>query len=77
MPPYASETREFGGRRQLGIAAGFLILAVLVAALPSGAQRWIASGLRSTVLRPFIVTQEAVTRTRARATGGRCPAALR
>jgi rod shape-determining protein MreC len=68
MPPYASETREFGGRRQLGIAAGFLVLAVLVAALPAGAQQWISSGLRATVLWPFIVTQEAVTRTRARAT---------
>jgi rod shape-determining protein MreC len=50
------------------VAAGFLILSVLTAALPSGAQQWVAAGLRATILRPFVVTQEAVTRARIRAT---------
>jgi rod shape-determining protein MreC len=68
MPPYANESREFGGRRQLMVAAGFLILSVLTAALPSGAQQWVAAGLRATILRPFIVTQAAVTSARIRAT---------
>lgn len=68
MPPYANESREFGGRRQLIVAAGFLILSVLTVALPPNAQQWVAAGLRATLLRPFIVTQEAVTSARIRAT---------
>ena len=67
MPPYVTESGEFGGRRQLGIAAGFLVFSVLVASLPPGPQQWIAAGLRATLLRPFIVTQETLTRARTRA----------
>lgn len=67
MPAYSTESREFGGRRQLGVAAAFLVLSVLLAALPPGAQRVMAAGLRSTILAPFILTQEALGRLRIKA----------
>jgi cell shape-determining protein MreC len=68
MPAFSSEPREFGGRRQLGLAAGFFVLSVVVSSLPVGAQQAIAAGLRLTLLRPFIYTQETLTRARIRAT---------
>ena len=68
MPAYAPESSEIGGRRQLGIAAGFVVLAILVSALPAPIQNSIAAGIRATFLRPFILTQEALTAARIRAT---------
>jgi rod shape-determining protein MreC len=68
MPAYATDTKELGGRRQTGMAAGFLVLSLLVASLPASVQQPIAAGLRATVLRPFILTQETLNRARIRAT---------
>jgi rod shape-determining protein MreC len=67
MPAYAPESSDIGGRRQLGIAAGFVVLAILVSALPAPVQNTIAAGIRATFLRPFILTQEALTAARIRA----------
>lgn len=58
MPAYVPEPEGTGGRRQGTLAAVFLILALASSYLPAGARTDIAWGLRSTLLRPFLATQE-------------------
>lgn len=71
MPPYTTESMESGGRREVTATAAFVLLALVVLYLPPAEQQRIASALRSTVLRPFVVTQEELVRARARATEAR------
>jgi rod shape-determining protein MreC len=67
MLPYGAETESAGGRRQVGVALVFLVVAFATTYLPDGAQQRLASVLRSTVLRPFVATQQALAEARQRA----------
>ncbi len=54
-----SEPSEGGrGRRDLAVAVAFLFLATAALYLPPEVQSRVAEGLRGTVLRPFVLTQE-------------------
>jgi rod shape-determining protein MreC len=66
MPPYNTENGEEGTRREIVPALAFFLLAVVLIYLPPGAQRGVASTLRATVLRPFVLTQEGLARLRLR-----------
>lgn len=59
---------ENGGRRQAGVAVFFVLLAVVVSYMPSAAQQQVASTLRSTILRPFVLTQGLLAQARLQAT---------
>lgn len=67
MLPYGAESESAAGRRQVTIAVLFLLLALVAAYLPDGAQQELASGLRTTVLRPFVSTQRTLADARLRA----------
>lgn len=67
MPPYVPpDSAEADARRQRLISLAFVVAAVILANLPSGGQEAIASGLRSSVLRPFLGFQAVVIATRER-----------
>src|SRR5688572_9746400 len=66
MPAYTTDTGETGGRRQTLMAVVFVIVASVALLLPSAQQQLVASGLRASVLRPFIVTQQALSAARLR-----------
>ena len=68
MPAYTNETADTRGRRHMVATALFVIAALVVTYLPSGGQQQVAAFLRSTVLRPFVTTQETITTLRVRAT---------
>jgi len=68
LPTYVVEPDGNGGRRHWVAAAVFVALSIVLLQLPSGRQQQIASVLRATVLRPFVLTQEALAATRLRAT---------
>ena len=59
MASYTDPPEEGQGRRDLTVALAFLVLAILALYLPPGTQSQVAAGLRGTVLRPFLITQEA------------------
>jgi rod shape-determining protein MreC len=67
MASYTDAPDEGRGRRDLSMAAFFFLCSVVVFYLPGGVQERIAAGLRSSVLRPFIFTQEVLSRARLRA----------
>jgi rod shape-determining protein MreC len=67
VPAYVSEPEGPGGRRQGTLAVTFLILALATSYLPDAAQQRIAWGMRVTLLRPFLATQERLTDARLRA----------
>lgn len=67
MPPYPVENGDSRGRSQVGMAVAFLAVALLLRAMIPDAQQEVAGALRSTVLRPFLLVQEATARARARA----------
>lgn len=67
MPPYAPEPEIGGGRRQVVLALSCVVVALAMLYLPDAAQEDTAWALRSTVLRPFLATQEQVVRARLRA----------
>lgn len=67
MPFPINGNGERGSRRQLITALVFLILALVVAYLPSSPQQQLASALRASLLRPFVVTQISLTHARDRA----------
>jgi rod shape-determining protein MreC len=67
MASYTDSPDEARGRRELTVAAAFLLLSVVVFYLPQGVQGQLASALRSTVLRPFLLTQETLAQARLRA----------
>lgn len=60
MASYTDPTEESPGRRDLTVASGFLLLAAVVLFLPQGTQSQLAAVLRGTVLRPFLMTEEAL-----------------
>ena len=67
MPAYTTETVETKGRRQVGATVFFVMAALVVSYLPASTQQHVAASLRSTVLRPFVSTQEAIAGARTRA----------
>ncbi|MFH1765301.1 MAG: rod shape-determining protein MreC [Gemmatimonadota bacterium] len=60
MASYTDPPEEGRGRRDLTVALAFLALAILALYLPQDNQSQISAGLRATVLRPFLLTQEAM-----------------
>lgn len=69
MAVYIGEPpREREGPRHGLIAAGLVVLAFITHVLPPGAQSLIASGVRSSVLAPFLWTHERIARARIQAT---------
>lgn len=71
MASYTDSPEEGRGRRDLTVALVFLFLSLVVLYLPAGLQNQVAAGLRATVLRPFIMTQEALAQARLRAEDAR------
>lgn len=67
MPAYTTDSNDHGGRRQVVVAVLLLVVALVLNFVPVSAQQEVASLLRSTVLRPFVLTQEAISETRTRA----------
>ena len=67
MPTYIGEPPRQDGRRQLILAFAFFGLALVLMYMPPGPQRAVATTLRSTLLRPFISTQESLARARVHA----------
>lgn len=61
MASYGTEQEGAGGRRNFAVALVFLVAALATSYLPDAAQQRIAWGLRASVLRPFIATQERLT----------------
>jgi rod shape-determining protein MreC len=68
MPAYTTENSDEGSRRQFGATIVFLLLAVSLHYLPPPAQESLASAMRSTVLRPFVLVQQSLARLRSQAT---------
>jgi rod shape-determining protein MreC len=67
MAPYSPpDSVEAGQRRQLWGALLVILLAVAMVNLPPGPQEALASGLRATLLRPFLGLQSVVVAARAR-----------
>jgi len=67
VPAYGPEPETTGGRRQIGLAVTFVVLALTTLYLPDRGQQGIGWMLRASVLRPFIATQERLTDARVRA----------
>ena len=67
MPPYEPEKHEARDRRDLMVPGIFLVLAGLLLVLPMPVQQQLSTILRSSVLAPFIWTQESIRQTRVRA----------
>ncbi len=67
MSAYSNQSDLAGGRRQVTETVLFVVAALVMTYLPASAQQQVASFLRSTVLRPFAETQEALTVVRERA----------
>lgn len=64
MPPYVSPGPVEADARRQGITAiTFLVLAIVLTALPSVGKQAVASALRASVLRPFLGLQEFVVAT--------------
>jgi rod shape-determining protein MreC len=67
VPPYVPpQSAESDARRQRFVTLAFIAAALVLSYLPSGGQEAIASGLRSSVLRPFLGLQSVVVATRER-----------
>ena len=62
MPIYNRDTRGPGRARSGFVAFGFFVVSVIVLYLPDPSQDEVASLLRGTVLRPFILTQQGLVR---------------
>lgn len=67
MPAYTTETVDTSGRRQVIATVLFVVAALVTSYLPTSTQERMAAALRSTVLRPFVSTQETIITARARA----------
>jgi len=67
VPAYGPEPEANAGRRPGLLAVTFVILALSISYLPATAQQRIAWGVRVTVLRPFLATQERLTAARTNA----------
>jgi len=64
MARYTDSPDEARGRRNLVVAVFFLLLALAILYLPERAQNQLAASFRATALRPFLATQETLTRVR-------------
>ncbi len=62
MPSYKSDIGGFRRAQSGFVAFGFFVLSVIALYLPNPSQDEVASLLRGSVLRPFILTQEALVR---------------
>ena len=62
MPNYKSHTNGSGKARSSLIAFGFFVFSVIALYLPDPSQDEVASVLRGSVLRPFILAQEGLVR---------------
>ena len=62
MPNYKSDIRGSGKAQSGFIAFGFFVFSVIALFLPDPSQDEVASLLRGSVLRPFILAQEALVR---------------
>ena len=67
MPTYTNETDGAEPSRGGLIALGFVVASLLVLYLPVGPQQQLASLVRRSVLRPFVMTQEGLARRRVHA----------
>jgi rod shape-determining protein MreC len=67
MPPYEVDGSEARSRRGLVLSSAWVLASLLLMVLPVSLQQGISSVLRSTVLAPFLWTQESLNRTRIRA----------
>jgi rod shape-determining protein MreC len=67
MPPFDPDSRDSRSRTDLLVSLGFLVLAGTLMILPPEGQQTVSSALRSSVLAPFIWTQESLNESRARA----------
>ena len=67
MPAYTTETADISGRRQIVATVLFVVAALVTSYLPASTQQALAAALRSSVLRPFVTTQETLITTSARA----------
>ena len=68
MASYTSDPADSGARRQLVAVGFFLLVALALNFLAPAQQQLVASGLRATVLRPFVMTQDALAEARLKAT---------
>jgi len=66
MARYGPEADEGRGKRQIGAAVLFFLVAVVLAYLPDAQQQRVASGVRATLLLPFTFTQSALAEARRR-----------
>jgi rod shape-determining protein MreC len=66
MPPFDPDSGKSRGRTDLLVSLGFLTLAGALLILPPETQQGVSSALRSSVLAPFIRTQESLHESRAR-----------
>jgi rod shape-determining protein MreC len=62
MPIYTSDTNGSGKARSNAIAAGFFLLSAIALYSPDSSQDQVASLLRGSVLRPFVLVQEGIVR---------------
>lgn len=67
MASFSDSPEGARGRRELTVALAFLFFSLVMLYLPAGGQNQIAAGFRATLLRPFIMTQEALAQARLRA----------
>lgn len=67
MPTYTTDAQADEPSRHGLIAVGFFILAVVVLYLPDPAQQQLASALRGTLLRPFVMVHEGLAQRRVHA----------
>ena len=67
MPTYTNQTNGTEPSRSGLIALGFVVVSLLVLYFPDGAQQQLASLIRRSILRPFVMTQEGLARRRVHA----------
>ena len=67
MASYTDPPEEDRPRREFTVAGIFVVLAVITLYLPAGIQNQVSAGLQATILRPFLMTKEALGRSRLRA----------
>jgi rod shape-determining protein MreC len=67
LPPYGSESESGDRRRDLLVAAAFLVVALSTLFLAPATQQSISTGLQLSVLRPFISVQRRLEESRIRA----------
>jgi len=67
MASYTDPPEEGRPRREFTVAGIFVALAVITLYLPAGIQNQVSAGLQATILRPFLMTKEALGQSRLRA----------